>query len=61
MIITIRKEKFYKVEMTSAQRADLIFGLLIAVESGERLEPKDLSVAQKEVMQDLRVSLLNAA
>jgi len=61
MIVTTKTETKYKVEMTARQREALILGLMVAVENGDGLRTQDLSGEQKEVMQDLRVSLLNAA
>ena len=61
MIVTTKTERFFSVEMTAQQRQALILGLMVAVENGEGIKAQDLTGEQKEVMQDLRVSLLNAA
>lgn len=62
MIITTTTETKYKVEMTARQRESLIIALLIFADKENGLWPDDpLSKEQIEVMDDLRVSLLNAA
>ncbi len=61
MIVTIRKETFYKVEMTAQQRQALVLGLLHFTDTENGVWPENpLSKEQIEVMDDLRVSLLNA-
>lgn len=57
MIVTIRNETFYKVEMTAEQRIDLIDALKGLV---NRPEQQNLSRDQWEVLDDLRQALLNA-
>ena len=62
MIITTTTETKYKVEMTARQRESLIIALLIFADKENGLWPDDpFSKEQIEVMDDLRVSLLNAA
>ncbi len=55
MIVRIKTETFFNVEMTAQQRKALILGLLNVSENNP------LDKEQKEVIRDLRVSLLNAA
>ena len=61
MIVTTIIETKYRVEMTARQREALILGLVVAVDNDDGIKLTDLSDEQKEAMQDLRVSLLNAA
>lgn len=61
MRVTTKTETFFNVEMTAQQREALIIALLIFADKENGLWPDDpLSKEQIEVMDDLRVSLLNA-
>lgn len=61
MIVTIRNETFYKVEMTAEQRINLIFGLAAIDDKESNIWPdQDVTKEQLQAMSDLRQSLLKA-
>ena len=65
MLVTTKTEKFFNVEMTARQREALIVGLVALMENDAQahhhFQAVELNDEQKEAVEDLRVSLLNAA
>lgn len=65
MIITTTTETKYRVEMTAQQRQALILALIALMENdaqaSKHFQAVELNAEQKEVIDDLRLSLLNAA
>ncbi len=62
MMVTTRTVTYYKVEMTAQQRQALILGLLHFTDNEKGIWPENpLNKEQTKAMDDLRVSLLNAA
>ena len=65
MLVTKKREKVFNVEMTARQREALILGLVALMENDAQahhhFQAVELNDEQKEAVEDLRVSLLNAA
>lgn len=62
MLVTTRKETFYKVEMTAEQRTNLIFVLATIDNKESGIWPDaEVTKEQLQTIDDLRVALLNAA